>query len=294
LALGILALLLSVVTSGPLQILTMLVPLAILGPLIPVQGAFVASVSRLPGILPSFLTVLLPSLGFYGLIHLLPAIPESALNLLGVVALITALYGSLLALSQDSMDTLLAYAQMALGGILWWYLATSQSVSSGAVAYLGGLSLVTCGLFLASHSIRTRFGHLDLRTSHGLANIMPCLSTLFVLFITAALGLPMFTLFSAFMEMLLGMSSTPVGSLMVVLLIWLMASWYFPRLMQQVLFGRPSPQCKASHDLYVYERFSLILLLALLIILGMAPSTWFGATDPTPSMAQLTLGISQE
>ncbi len=293
-ALGILSLLLSVVYPDPFRIFILLIPLAIVWPLWPVQGAFVASLSCLPGMLPAFLAVLLPSIGFYGMTSALPVLPEGALTLIWVVAIVSAIYGSVLALSQDSMDTLLAHAHMALGAILWWYVAVTQTVAQVAVAYLGGLALVICGLLLASQHIRARFGHLDLKAYHGLAQIMPCLSTLFVLFITAALGLPIFTLFSAFTKMMLGISSSHVGSLVMVLLAWLMASWYFPRLMQQVLFGPLPPKCKAGHDLYVHEWFSLILLLVLLIMLGMAPAHWFGAADATVHMVQLSSAIAQD
>ena len=294
LTVGLLSLLASLMVSDHIRVLTMLVPLAILWPLLPVQGAFVASVSCLPGTLPSFFAVLLPSLGFHGINHLLPFIPEGVLNLLWMVAIVSALYGSLLAISQDSMDSLLAYAHMALGSIVWWHVSGTHSVVPGAVVYLGALSLAICGLLVANQHIRTRFDHLDLTISHGLAHVMPRFSTLFVLFITAAVGLPIFTLFSAFMEMMLGLSSTGAGALLMILLTWLMASWYFPRLMQQVLFGRLSPSIKSGHDLHLDEKVSLILLLVLLVMLGGAPSHWFMAADPGGAPRQLSLGISQD
>jgi NADH:ubiquinone oxidoreductase subunit 4 (subunit M) len=288
LAVGLFSLLASLLTSDHVQVMTLLIPLAMMWPLLPVQGAFVASVTCLPGTLPSFFAVLLPSLGFHGINNLLPFIPEGVLNFLWVVAIVSALYGSLLALSQDSMDTLLAYAHLALGSILWWYVSVTHTMAPGALVYLGGLSLAICGLFVADHHIRTRFGHLDLTISHGLAHIMPWFSTLFVLFITAAVGLPIFTIFSGFMEMMLGLSSTRAETLVFILLTWLMASWYFPRLMQQVLFGRLSPSFQAGHDLHIDERVSLILLLALLVTLGIAPSHWFEAADQAVSISQVS------
>jgi len=147
---------------------------------------------------------------------------------------------------------------------------------------------------VANQHIRTRFDHLDLTVSHGLAHVMPRFSTLFVLLITAAVGLPIFTLFSAFMEMMLGLSSTGAGTLLMILLTWLMASWYFPRLMQQVLFGRLSSSIKTGHDLHLDEKVSLILLLVLLLMLGSAPSHWFVAAEPGGPLGQLSFGISQD
>lgn len=288
LTVGLLSLLISMMTPDHIRVMALLIPLAIVWPLLPIHGAFIASVSCLPGTLPAFLAVFLPSLGFHGIITLLPVIPEGMWNLLWILALGSALYGSFLACSQNSMNTLLAYAHMALGAILWWCVAVTQGIGPGAVAYVAGLSLVICGLLLASQSVQVRFGHLDLSLSHGLAHSMPWLSTLFVLFITAALGLPIFVLFSAFMTMLLNITSRPAGSFMIILLTWLMSSWYFPRLMQQVLFGRLAPSCKSGHDLHIDERFSLILLLALLVMLGLVPAHWFGAADPAVPIEHLS------
>ncbi|MEX0828832.1 MAG: proton-conducting transporter membrane subunit [Nitrospirales bacterium] len=294
LALGILSLILSMVYSGPYRIFMLLLPLVLVWPLWPLQAAFVSSVSCLPGMLPAFLAVLLPSVGFYGFTHLLPVLPAAAFDFLWVFAIASALYGSLLALSQDSVDTLLAYAHSALGAILWWYVAVTQSVGPGTLSYLTGLNLVICGLLLASLYIRLRFGSLDLQGSHGLAHTMPTLATLFVLFITAALGLPVITLLSAFMKMMLDIPSSHTGSLVLVLLSWLLASWYFPRLMQQVLFGPVSPQCQAGGDLHVQERLSLILLLVVLVALGMAPFHWFGVVDSTVHAWHYSFEIAQD
>ncbi len=294
LSLGILALFFSVGASEPLRTLARLIPLIMIWPLLPVQGVFIASVSFLPGTLSAFLAVLLPSLGLHGITNLLPVIPEYVLSLLGMLALASAIYGSLLALGQNSMDRLLAYAHIALGAILWWYVATTQSVASGAVVYLASLSLVISGLLIVSQSIRTRFGPLDLNHTHGLAHSMPQLSTLVVLFITAALGLPFFTLFSSFMEMMLNVPSISMVGMGLILLTWFMASWYFPQVMQHVLFGHPSRKIQNAHDLHVYELFSLIVVLALLVMLGMVPSHWFGTKPPASQIAHLSVERSQE
>jgi NADH:ubiquinone oxidoreductase subunit 4 (subunit M) len=86
----------------------------------------------------------------------------------------------------------------------------------------------------------------------------------------------------------LNLSAIPAGSLIIILLTWLLASWYFPRLMQQVLFGPLAPRFKAAPDLHLDERFSLILLLVLLVMLGIVPSDWFGGADPVSSIGQLS------
>ena len=66
---------------------------------------------------------------------------------------------------------------------------------------------------------------------------MPRFATVFSLLVMAAVGLPPFGLFSAYVAMLLRASATISWGLMVILFTWFLASWYLFRMMQRLLFG---------------------------------------------------------
>jgi len=197
----------SVVASGPMAAMVLVVAFAVAFPLFPFHGAFITTLGNLPGSLPAFLAVLLPSLGFSGVSVLMPTLPEWLTHGILVVALLSALYGALKALVQVRMGHLLAYAYLTPMGIVWWYVAVNGATTPQAVMYFSALALVTSGLYLAGHHLHTRFGHLDMDKLSGLAHSMPRFSTILVVLITAAMGLPLFAVFSAFFQMMLHVST---------------------------------------------------------------------------------------
>src|SRR3990172_4080544 len=72
--------------------------IALMLPLFPLHGAYVATLIRLPrymgGSLPVVLSILLPAAGLYGLTGLLPHLPPALLSGVSVLALFGALHGS--------------------------------------------------------------------------------------------------------------------------------------------------------------------------------------------------------
>ena len=247
---------------------------ALMLPLFPLHGVYVAVLTRLPGYLPLCLAVLLPPAGFYGLTGLFPKMPEEFLGIVRLLALFGALYGSLKALVQVRVTHLLAYAGLAFYSILWWYLAVTGTYTPQAVVYTSAVALVTGGLLLAWHRVQVRYGDLDLNRIGGLARSMPRFATLLALLVMAAVGLPPFGLFSSFMEMLLTPPITMSWDLIIILLAWLAASWYLFGLMQRLLFGQHRPGL-IYEDLSHAEAISLALVLLVLLTLGVFPYSFF-------------------
>jgi NADH-quinone oxidoreductase subunit L len=243
---------------------------ALMIPLFPLHGVYVAALTRLPGYLPMCLAILLPAAGLYGLTGLLPEMPAEFLRGVSVLALFGALYGSLKALVQFRVSHLLAYAGLAFYSILWWHLAVAETATPQAIIYTSAVALVTGGLLFAWRAVQTRYGDLALDRIGGLARPMPRFATLLSLLVMAAVGLPPFGLFSGYMAMLLHPSIAMSWDLIVILLTWLVASWYLFRLMQRLLFG-PHRSDLPYEDLGPAEVAPLVIVLVLLLALGIAP-----------------------
>lgn len=248
----------------------------ILIPLVPLQAGHMASLTRLPGNLPAFLSFTLPAAGLTELFTVLPAIPEPARITIGGVALLSMLYGSVRALAQSRPLPLLAHASLAYCSIFWWYVAISGTLSSQAALFLSAVGLTTSGLSIGWYAVFARYGDRDLRALGGLVQPMPRFAGLFSLLALAGLGFPPFGLFSGFMGMVLHPGVTLPGSFAVVALVWLAASWYFLDLMQRLLFGKLRVDLRYE-DVRETEVASLTLVLVLLAILGVIPSKWFDA-----------------
>ena len=258
---------------SPAQIAQM-IALALLLPLFPVHGVYVAAVTRAPRYLSPALALLLPALGTYWLAHFSSNLPVGLLGAVKWLALLGALYGSLKALAQVSVPPLIAYASLALYSVLWWGFAANTTFISVGFLYAGAMALLSAGLLLAWQFLRKRYGDLELDRFHGLARPMPRFATLFSLFVMAAVGLPPFALFSAQLEILLQPSLMISWGLAVILFTWFLASWYLVRMMHRLLFGHHQIGTRYT-DLHAGETIWLALLLALLVLLGAAPSAWF-------------------
>jgi len=279
--LGIVSTLLSLALPASTSTVAALVASATLLPLLPIQGGFVAVLTGLPGNLPAFLALLLPALGFHSLLLLLPNLTATMFHTLALLALAGAGYGSLQALIQWRPLPRLAYTGLAFFSMLWWYVADTGTAPVQAFVYLSAVGFAMSGLLLAWYAIRARYGEVDVRALGGLAYPMPHFSTLLTLLALAALGMPPFGVFAGFLGMLLNPAFVPSGAFAVIMLAWLSSSWYLTELVQQLVFGRQRSDLRYE-DLRRTEFASLVLLLLLLLVLGIAPSRWFESSAVTP------------
>src|SRR5690349_21636511 len=186
------------------------------------------------------------------------------------------LYGSVKAMTQSRAASIVAYGSLAFFSILWWYLLAARSAPPPTVVYVSSVGLATSGLLLTWFALRARYGEIGLRALSGLAEPMPHFAIVLSLLAVAALGLPPFGVFSGFLGMVLAPSFAVSGALVVVLVTWLIASWYLFDFTQGLLFGRQRPEHRYE-DLRAPEMASLIIVLVLLTALGILPARFFGA-----------------
>jgi NADH-quinone oxidoreductase subunit M len=268
---GIASLMASALVPGPLGSLLRLAACAILLPLFPLHGAYVGALGALPGTLPAFLAVALPILGWQRLTLLIPHVPAGFWTTVLALALLGAFYGFMKALVQSHLGRLLAYANTILFAIAWWHVAATGGQGAETALYVSAVGLAMTGLLLAGHQLEARYGALDLERLQGLARPMPRFATLVGLLMMAAMGLPLFGVFSGFMAMMFSVAATAPHSTVLVLLIWFLVSWLFVRLLQLLLCGQPRPDW-LYRDLGRTETLSLILVLCLLALGGFVPA----------------------
>ncbi|HET6676004.1 MAG TPA: hypothetical protein VFG71_11725 [Nitrospiraceae bacterium] len=288
---GMVSAVLTLVLPFPGSAVATLVACATLLPLFPLHGGFIAVLTGLPGNLPAFLILLLPALGFHTLVLVLPNLTATMLRTAMLLALTGACYASLRALIQSQPLPRLGYAGLSFLSLLWWYVADTGAAPQSAAVYLSAVSLSMSGLLLAWYSIRARYGDIDLRAVGGLAYPMPRFSTLLALLGLAALGMPPFGVFSGFIGLLLNPAFSPSGSFIIVMIIWLSASWYVMDLVQELVFG-PQRSDMRYEDLRRTEFVSLLTLILLLLILGIAPSPFFQPDGLMPPVTAATKSVT--
>jgi NADH-quinone oxidoreductase subunit M len=290
--LGALCVGLAAISSPPASTLASLLACAILLPLAPFHQGYVSALTRLPGSLPSFIVLLLPAIGFHSLVTVIPTVPDVAISTMTVLALVSALYGSIKALAQSRVRLLLAYGSLSFFSILWWFMVISRSIVPQAVVFLGAVALVTSGLLLSWQVVRTRYGDdVDPQAISGLVRRMPQFAVLFSLLALAAMGLPPFGVFAGFIGMLLAAALTSSVALLVIMVAWLAASWYILDMVQQLLFGRERSDLRYE-DLRRSELASLLLVVLIVIALGIAPASLFEIKHRPPEAKSVMESVS--
>jgi NADH-quinone oxidoreductase subunit M len=274
-ALGAICAALSLLAAAPLLSVASLVTCAVLLPLMPFHDGHLTALTRLPGNLPSFIVLLLPTVGLHGLATVLPTVPDAVAWTVSLFALIGALYGAVKALAQTRVRLLLAYASLSFFSMLWWFVAATQTATPRAALMVETVGLATSGLLIAWQVVRTRYGDdIDPQAVSGLASGMPRYAVLLSLLALAAMGLPPFGIFAGFMGLLLTAPFPSAAGLTITLLAWLAASWYIMQMVQRLLFGLRRPELRYT-DVLRTELAALSIVVLVLLALGLAPVTLF-------------------
>ena len=283
---------LAAIANPPVSAMASLLTCAILLPFLPFHQGYVSALTRLPGSLPSFIVLLLPAIGLHSLVTVIPTVPDVAISTVTVLALASALYGSIKALAQSRVRLLLAYGSLSFFSILWWFIAVSRTITPQAVVFLAALALVTSGLLMSWQVVRTRYGDdVDPQAISGLVRKMPQFTVLFSLLALAGMGLPPFGVFTGFIGMLLTTALTSSIALLVMMVVWLAASWYILDMVQRLLFGRERSDLRYE-DLRHSELASLLVVLLIVIALGIAPASLFGITQQPPNAGTVKESVS--
>ncbi len=273
-------------TSPPVSSSAALLTCAVLVPLVPFHTGYLTALTRLPGNLPSFTAVLLPTVGLHSMTSALPTTPIMITGLISFCALTGAVYGAIKALAQTRVRLMLAYGSLSFFSILWWFTAASHMVTARSTVLVASITLATCGLLIAWQIIRTRYGDdVDPLSIRGLASSMPSYAVLLSLLALAAMGLPPFGVFAGFMGLLLHSPVPSLLGLLVILSAWLAASCYIMSAVQRLLFGTRRADLR-YRDLVHGESAALLITILALTVLGLAPNDWF-VPETTPSVANV-------
>jgi NADH-quinone oxidoreductase subunit M len=278
-------------TDPPIASSAAFLTCVVLIPLLPFHTGYLTALTRLPGNLPSFAAVLLPSVGLHFMVVMLPTIPITITGLVSLFALAGALYGAVKALAQTRVRLMLSYGSLSFFSVLWWFAAMSHMATSRAAVLVAAISLATCGLLIAWQIIRTRYGDdVDPLSISGLASSMPSYGVLLSLLALAAMGLPPFGVFAGLMGLLLHSPIPSLLGLLIILSAWLAASWYIMSAVQRLLFGVRRSDIR-HHDVVPSEWGALVATILVLVLLGLAPNDWFASTMATQPADSFSRGI---
>ncbi len=223
---------------------------------------------------------ILLKLGGYGMIRAcFPIVPQGfddysyALGVLGVISIV---YGAYVALGQTDFKRMVAYSSVShMGYVLLGMAALTEWGMSGAALQMFNHGTSAAVLFLVVGVIYDRAHHRDLNGFGGLAQVMPRYWALTTLGFFAALGLPGLAGFVSEAMTLVGAYQSPRPGFKLLVIISVLGivitAAFLLWAMQRVFLGNLNPKYKDIKDINAREVLCQAPLLFLCIFLGILP-----------------------
>jgi NADH-quinone oxidoreductase subunit M len=242
------------------------------------------------------LAALLLKIGGYGLLRIaFPVFPEAALSfgwMVGLMGLISIVYGGLNAMSSTDLKRLIAYSSVShMGFVLLGMASVTTEGVTGSVYQMVSHGIITSMLFLIAGVLYDRTHDRMIGSYSGLSSKMKSYTTLVLIAFFASLGLPGFSGFIAEIMVFLGAfrSGTANGILpeafaIIATLGLILGAAYYLWTMQRMFFGpfhlKPHLKEDQIYDLDKRELFMLVPLAAATLCLGIFPQPLLTIIDP--------------
>jgi NADH-quinone oxidoreductase subunit M len=216
--------------------------------------------------------------GVYGFLRIvLPVLPQASVHfqeLMLAIAVVSILYGSVLAFSQDEARLVLGYSSIAqLGFILLGIFSLDPKGGQGAVMQMVNHGLVVAPLFLIIGYLAIRAqGRESLDWMGGMAFRAPVLAAVFLVVALATLAMPGSSNFIGELYILFGTFQTKIVYGLVASVGVALAAVYMIRFYQRAMHN-PVGTHVESRDLALGRELGLIAPLGLIIlVLGVYPN----------------------
>ena len=221
----------------------------------------------------------LMKLGAYGIIRLgIDLLPEGAQDwalALIILGIINVVYGAVAAMGQRDLKYVVGYSSVSHMGYVLVGFATLNSLGlSGAVLQMFSHGIMTALLFALVGAIYDRAHVRDIGVLEGLTKRMPLTSAFFAVAGLTSLGLPGLSGFVAELMVFIGaFRDYPIIGMLGIVGAAITAV-YILRLLGKVFFGPISPQWVRLTDATRLEGFSMAILVAFLVGVGLYPRPW--------------------
>ena len=253
-------------------------------PLFPLHGWVPDTYRATPLPVLALLSGVLSKVGVYGFLRIvLPILPGGAHHwqeLVIVIAVVSILYGSVLAFSQDDARLVVAYSSIAqLGFITLGIFSLDPKGAQGAVMQMLNHGLVVVPLFLIIAVIAARAGsEMSLARLGGAAFRAPVLAALFLIIAFATLAMPGSPNFVGEILILFGTLQTKLVYGLVASAGVVLAAVYMIRLYQQTMHNRLG-EAVVSREMDRLDLATIAPVVAVIVALGVYPNLVISRTD---------------
>lgn len=284
-------------TTQNLLFLGFFIAFAIKAPLWPLHTWLPdAAESATPGTSVLLLGVL-DKVGTFGMIRycltLFPEASKTFTPLILVLAVISIVYGAILAIGQRDLKRLIAFTSIShFGFITMGIFAMTSQGHSGATLYMFNHGFSTAALFLVGGWMISRRGSSTIADFGGLQRVTPVMAWMFFLAGMSSLALPGLSSFvSEFLVLVGTFTRYPVHAVIATFGI-VLAALYILIPVQKALHGPTTPGNENLSDLNLREKIAIAPVIAIIVALGFYPSPLLKVINPAASHVIAQLGFS--
>jgi NADH-quinone oxidoreductase subunit M len=244
-------------------------------PIFPLHGWLPLAHVEAPSPVSILLSGILLKMGSYGLMRtvwMLPAAAAALQQLLMVLALVSLIYGGVLAWKQRDLKAMIAYSSVShMGVVLLGLAALNTAGLNGAVMQMVAHGLVAGTLFLLIGLLYERTHTRDLGDYSSLVKVMPRFAFFTVLAFIAAVGMPGTAGFVAELHALVGGFERWGGWMALLSLAVVISAAYAVRTVSKLFTGPVSTRMQNLPDLSRGELAAASVLTAGSLFIGLYP-----------------------
>jgi len=265
--------------------LAFFVGFAVKVPAFPLHGWLPLAHVEAPTPVSIVLSAVMLKMGVYGLLRVSGTLPLGfewfAPALMGV-ALVTIIYGALLAWRQTDLKAMIAYSSINhMGFCLMGIAALNATGFTGATLQMVTHGIITGGLFLLVGALYERTHMREVNAFGGLAARVPVFAVLMSLAMLASMGLPGLAQFVSEFHALVGAYERFGLYIIFATVGVLIAAAYSLRAIGRMFMGPLNPRWTELEDLRPSELAAAAPLGVLMIALGLFPSLVLNLMEET-------------
>lgn len=230
-------------------------------------------------------------MGVFGLIRwLIPIIPAGAWawgDTVSSLAVIGMIYASLVAMRQDDLKRLVAYSSIAHVGLMCLAVFASETMGmQGVMIQMFNHGINIIALWIVVELIESQFGTRKMSELGGIAQKAPALAIILVIVSLANVALPLTNAFVGEFLMFSGVYNSDVSQYnkvftVAAIVTVILSAVYTFNMLQKVLFGSTSAITEKGRDIRFNEKFALVVLVAVILLIGVYPKPMLELTQST-------------
>lgn len=280
-----------------LMFLGMFFAFAVKAPMWPVHTWLPDAAAEAPAGVAVLLVGVLDKVGTFGMIVLcLPMFPSASLWAGPVVvglAVVSIVYGGLLAIGQSDLKRLIAYTSVShFGFIVLGVFAFTSIGQSGATMYMINHGFSTAALFLVAGMLIQRRGSAAIADFGGLQKSTPLLAGAFFLAGLSSLAMPGMSSFVSEVLVLIGTYQRYQAAAVVATLGIILSALYILLTYQRMFTGPKQEFAAAWRDLSAREIWVVVPLVAVILALGVYPKPVLDIVEPAVTRTLVHVAVA--